>query len=820
MNRLWPNTPDKRYAGVLRSLHWRILASRLALFTETFVQSFWPVWCVGLAVFSFASFDGFALFPPLIALTILAAIGVAIFALLVLGFRKFKFPDKTATLLRLEKSTIGMPLTSLRDRPASDAQDTFTRTLWDAHQTQMAQNAAQIKTAPPDLRLASHDRYGLRLIALVMALTAVFFAPGNPVSSVQKALLPTQTVNTVTLSFEGWLNPPAYTGLPSVYLSEVPADSELRMPEGTQVMLRVYGAVENTHLKESVSGGVSTVFTTENTTGAATFDIRQTGEVRLFDGDTLLAEWNFTTLEDAQPEVAISGEITLEAGGEMAVSFVASDDYGVLGGSVEIKLDLPKIIRRYGLEVDPVATPPIMIDLPLGYGQSTQDIAETLFENLSKHVWSNLPVIVTARVLDARDQVGQSEPVQVQLPGKRFFVPLAAAIAEQRRDILWSPQNDQRVLQVLRALTYQPDDLELSAGNYLMLRATIRNFSHMLADGPSGAARLELAETLWQLALRLEDGNLSDARKKLERARDKLLSAIENKATEAEIAELMEELRDAADNYLEMLAQEALRNKDSDQANELNADPDGQQQLENLLRELQQMAENGNQEAARQLLDMILEMLENTQITEQEGQDDAEREMQQMQDALRQQQELADETFQQLQDELNGNQKENGQTPEELANEQEALRAFTESLQDQQDQREAGPSPLGNAEKNMDAARDFLNDGEAGEALNEQAQAIENLREGIREISEEMQRSAQGRNGIEPEETLGNDPTQDPLGRPNGTSGSAQTGEHIVPGDGPASRAQELLEEIRRRSGDLKRPQVERDYLDRLLDGF
>ncbi|MEE9453712.1 MAG: DUF4175 family protein [Paracoccaceae bacterium] len=817
MNRLWPNTPDKRYAGVLRTLRWRILASRLALFVEALAQSFWPVWSVGLATFAFASFGGFALFSPLIALIILTAIGAGSFGLLVLGLRKFKFPGKTATLSRLEKSTHGTPLSSLRDHPASGAQDTFTRALWDAHQVRMAQNAAQIKTAPPDLRLARHDRYGLRLMALVMALTAVFFAPGNPVSSVQKALLPTQTANTVALSFEGWLNPPAYTGLPSVYLSEVPSGSELTMPEGTQVMLRVYGEIENIHLEESVSGNIPAVFTTEITTAAATFDIRQTGAVHLFDGDTLLAEWNFTILVDAPPEVEISGEITLESGGEMAVPITASDDYGVLSGSVEITLDLPKITRRYGLEVDPVATSPITIDLPLGYGQSTQDITETLFEDLSKHVWSNLPVIVTARVLDARDQIGQSKPVQVLLPGKRFFVPLAAAIAEQRRDILWSPQNDRRVLQVLRALTYQPDDLELSAGNYLMLRATIRDFSHMLADGPSNAKRLELAETLWQLALHLEDENLSDARKRLERARDKLLSAIKNEATEAEIVELMEELRDAADNYLEMLAQEALRNEDSDQAGDLNTDPDGQQQLENLLRELQQMAENGNQEAARQLLDTILEMLENTQITEQEGQSEAEREMQQMQDALRQQQGLADETFQQLQDELNGSQRENGQTPEELANEQEALREFMESLQNQ---REAGPNPLGDAEENMGAARDFLNDGEAGEALNEQAQAIENLREGIRELSEEMQRSAQGQNGIEPGETQGNDPSQDPLGRPSGRTGNMHTGEHLVPGDGPAGRAQELLEEIRRRSGDLKRPQVERDYLNRLLDGF
>jgi hypothetical protein len=36
----------------------------------------------------------------------------------------------------------------------------------------------------------------------------------------------------------------------------------------------------------------------------------------------------------------------------------------------------------------------------------------------------------------------------------------------------------------------------------------------------------------------------------------------------------------------------------------------------------------------------------------------------------------------------------------------------------------------------------------------------------------------------------------------------------------PQRRAQELLDEIQRRSGEQSRPQEERDYLERLLDRF
>ena len=57
-------------------------------------------------------------------------------------------------------------------------------------------------------------------------------------------------------SYEGWAEPPAYTGRPTLYLPEVPGDKPVAVPEGTQVTLRVYGAPERFELAETVSGGM------------------------------------------------------------------------------------------------------------------------------------------------------------------------------------------------------------------------------------------------------------------------------------------------------------------------------------------------------------------------------------------------------------------------------------------------------------------------------------------------------------------------------------------------------------------------------------
>ena len=61
---------------------------------------------------------------------------------------------------------------------------------------------------------------------------------------------------------------------------------------------------------------------------------------------------------------------------------------------------------------------------------------------------------------------------------------------------------------------------------------------------------------------------------------------------------------------------------------------------------------------------------------------------------------------------------------------------------------------------------------------------------------------------------------RDPLGRQMGNTGQFGTDENLLQGEDVYRRAEELLGEIRRRSAEQNRPEVERDYLRRLLDRF
>ena len=116
----------------------------------------------------------------------------------------------------------------------------------------------------------------------------------------------------------------------------------------------------------------------------------------------------------------------------------------------------------------------------------------------------------------------------------------------------------------------------------------------------------------------------------------------------------------------------------------------------------------------------------------------------------------------------------------------------------------------------MKNAEDALRQGDMAEALDRQSEAMEALRDGMRSLGEAMaqQENAPGNQGQNSQQSRSE--STDPLGR--GNRGASQGG---TIGDEQAyRRAWDLLEDIRRRSGDQNRSQSERNYLQRLLDRF
>ena len=814
MKALWLDFADKRYASILRASRSKLALSRGAMLLEILARQFWRLWTFALFAYAFVAFEGLELLSlnlgrVLVALVLLAGLG-----LFVNGIRGLRLPKRDDVVDRLDENGEGAPLASLRDYPATGKKDAFTRALWDEHQAQMAARASALLPLMPDLRLSGFDRYGLRLIALVCALIAISFAPSGGFTSVKNAIALPVFGSAIPTSIEVWATPPAYTGKPQIYLSEISDDVVLALPVGTQIVMQVYGGSEEIVLNETVSSRRMAFRGNLETMRNATISVKKSGEIEVLDGDKVLDSWQIIASLDFAPKITVKEALGQTTSGSVRLPFIATDDYGVIGGNASIVLDLKSVDRRFGLEPDPVERAPLTTGLPLPFRGPKDDISEVLIEDFSNDLWVGLPVIVTLTVRDEAGQVGEIQTFG-NLPGKYFFVPLAATFAEQRRDLLWSPENNTRALQVLKAATNLPEDLALASGTYLQIRSAIRRLETMLVDGMSVEELSEITETFWDIAIYLEDGDLGDARERLRRAQEKLLQAIEQNAEKEEISRLMEELREATDDYIEMLVAEAEQNPDS--PDDRNAQlSDGNDELSKMMNELQQLAENGESDSARRLLEEMRKLIEDMQMALQDG--GRSEQLEQLQDTLNQQQGLSDQAFQQLQEALENGTEGTAETAQELAARQEALRKYLEGLQEQQSG--VARDSIADADENMEASRDHLDAGELGQALNEQAQAIENLRESIRRLGEEIQQAGQGRDGLQEGDTQNKQASEDPLGRELGRIGTTESGETYVPDMNASERALELLEEIRRRSGDVARPQAEKDYLKRLLERF
>ncbi|MFT5065501.1 MAG: hypothetical protein ACJAXK_000543 [Yoonia sp.] len=847
---------------------------------ERAVRCFWPLWSVGfliLAPLMFGWQDVLSL-EAFWALAVLAILAVVVAS--VWGLRRFRWPAGTEAITRVDAAMPGRPIAAMADAQAIGRGDPASEAVWTAHVAQMQAASRNARPIEPDLRLSDRDPYGVRFVALLFFVAALMFGSFLRVGSVGEVALGGDVLATGPV-WEGWVEPPAYTGKPAIYLNDVPVGL-LVVPAGSKITLRLYGEVGALTVAETISGRTEDL-------GAAS-EAQQTfiaaGSGRLaIDGENGAA-WDVRIIDDTPPIVDLIGPVESDAMGEMSQPFQAMDDYGVESGAAVIALDLGAVDRRYGLAVDPDGVPALELDLPMPFNGDRADFDAFLVDNLSEHPLANLPVTLSMSVTDAAGQLGESTSEPMILPGRRFFQPFAKAIVEQRRDLMWARANAPQIALVMRALSHRPEGLFSNETTYLRMRTIIRRLENFADTDLTEDAQAEIVQAMWDLAVQLEDGTLADARKRLERAQERLAEAMRDGASDAEIAELMQELRDATNDYMQMLADQMEPDDGTDQADSGEEGQElGQDELQALMDRIQELMEEGRMAEAAELMEQLNEMMENLRITQGEGGEGGPRtpgqqSMEDLAETLQDQEELSDEAFRELQDRANqqgeqGQQPqggeqggEQGQQPSEngdqsgqdgqqgqgqgvgddstsgqlgengtggegqqgsLADRQQALR---DELQRQREglpnlDGEAGDlarQSLDRADGAMDGAEEALRNGDMAEAIDRQAEAMDALRNGMRSLNQALAQnnSSEPGQGTERGEAQGrSEPTRrDPLGRELGNTGQFGTDEGLLQGKDVYRRAEEILDEIRRRSAEQNRPALERDYLRRLLDQF
>ncbi|WP_323776708.1 TIGR02302 family protein [Leisingera sp.] len=865
---------DRRADPVLKRLRRPVLLTQAGLVAERAMRAFWPLASVLMAALAALMLGLHLLLPEPAVWTGAIAAGLAAAAAFGWGAWRFRWPARSAALARLDATLPGRPVAALLDTQAVGAGDAASIALWQAHQRRMADAAAQARAPAPDLNVAAADPYALRYAAGLFLAVALLFGSVWQAASI-KELGADGAAALNGPAWEGWAEPPAYTRLPVLYLNDQ-AGGILKLPEGSRVTLRFYGEAGALSLSQSVAG--QSAEPPPDLDGALEFDVLRSGTVSI-DG-TGGRSWQVEVIPDQPPKVAVAGRPELESDGYTTLAFAARDDYGVAAGQVRIALDLAAVERRHGLAADPDPREPLVLDLPLPLSGSRKEFTEKLIEDFARHPWANLPVVFTFSAVDAAGQSAAAAGFGSDLVTRRFFDPLAAAVIEQRRDMLWARANAPRAAQILRSLSHRPEDLFRDYGDFLRLRTILRRLESYTVKGSiPEPQQAEIAAALWDLAIQLEEGDVGDALQRMQRAQERLSQAMRDGASDQEIAQLMQELREATQDYMRQLSRQAEANGEVLEPGQMPEDMMtlSQDDLQAMMDRIQELMQQGRMAEAEQALREFQEMMENMRMTRaQQGQGEGSQGREAMEglgETLREQQGLSDQAFRDLQEQFNpgarrgesqGNEGRDGglgrgqshqggqggdsgqdgqgsdgaesRNPQgsgpdgrtqpgaggSLADRQQALRR---QLQRQQEglpylDGEAGDAAreaLDRAGRAMEGAEDALRGGDMAEAIDQQSEAMEALREGMRNLGQALAQREDGqRNGQGQPSATAEGERLDPLGRSNG---SVNDGGKV--GEGNAyRRAWNLLEDIRRRAGERDRSERERNYLQRLLDRF
>ena len=842
-----PSEPQSRLAGAARRARYAIFWERL-----------WPplaALATALGLFLALSWLGLWLWLPPLG----RAAGLVLFAALALWaawpFWMLRLPGIADALARLDRVS-GLqhrPATAIADRLAVRAEDPYSLALWNAHVERSLKSADALRAGTPAPRVASRDPYALRGLVLVAAIASFIAAGGERWQRIAAAFDWRGVVVPANFRVDAWVAPPAYTAKPPIILpgihpgetaAAIPANGPFSVPVNSVLVVRSTGKLK---FELSTSGGLAAAKDEVRPPAGSEehrFTIAGTGAVTLRGaGENLV--WPFNAIADKPPIIALNKDPEQQSRGSLLLSYRLEDDYGVAEAQATFAR---KDDADNGRATHPLFGPPDFA-LVLPQARTRNGTGQTI-KDLTDHPWAGADVVMTLIARDDGGNEGKSEPFAFRLPERIFTKPLARALIEQRRNLALDAEDRLRVITALDALAMAPDRFTPEAGTYLGLRSIY----WALVRAKSDDDLREVVKRLWQMAVGIEDGDVSNAQEALRNAQNALQQALDRGASDQEIKALMDQLRAAMDRFMQALAEQLKNNRELARPLSPNTRVLSSRDLQNMLDRLENLARNGAKDAARQLLQQLQEMMENLQMgmpDMNDGDEDMMSALDELGDMIRQQQNLRDRTFQQGQSERQRGQREgrSGQQQQqpdsnsfgELRQNQQGLRDRLNKLLDelknrgfgQNDQNQQGqPGPgqgqeqldqLGRAGEAMGDAAGNLGEGDAEGAVDSQGRALDALRKGAQGLAQSMQQQMGRGPGPGRPGRFGQSRAQqetDPLGRPLRGRDYGDDTTVRVPGEIDVQRARRIIEELRRRFGDFARPQEELEYIERLLKNY
>lgn len=862
---------------LLRALAWRRPLARGAILWE----QLWPALAPALALFAVLLILALLDLPSLLAGWLHAALlglsGLALLLVLWRGIIRIRMPSRSAADRRIERASglLHRPLDHLDDRIAVGRGDPGAEHLWRTHHARTLGRIAHLRIGLPRPGMAVRDPRAIRAGLLLAVLAAFVVAGAGAPTRLSRALVPhfAATPPALPIRLDVWIAPPAYTGMAPLFLDAAGSRAEVLVPEGSRLTAAVSGGKGTPELHV---GATATPFQALEEGAWSVETTLVTGErlAVLRDGQEIAA-WPLVVLPDLPPVVVHTAPPGRQREGlGIRVEYEASDDFGLAQLRAELRLlarpgappivlelalpaGLPRRARGSGggdLTAHPWAGLPVSVRLVArdGKGQegASDDARLLLPERRFVHPVARAIIGVRKQLsLTPEDRPGGFAALdRISRDGAAFgddisvYLALRVAGARLLRDRRPEAVDEVQALLWEVALRLEEGTADETERRVAALREEIRKLLDQARQGePIDRGELdrrmqELAEAVQRhleaLAERLaregriEPGERAEPRESARDARDlsRLMEQMREAARQDRMAEAERQL-DRLERMLEQLRQGRLAAPESPQQRQRRQQ--GQTAmgaLNDLIQREGALIDRGNQR-------------EQERLAEQQRRTNPRDPMAQMQARQR---------------EAEREQRARGDRTTDLRRQQALRRALGEIMQQFGDATGEVPEPLGRADQEMRSAGEALQGGDEAGAQEAQQRAIDALQEGGRQMQQQMARqfSRQRQSGQDRGEAgegqgedqgegadggengfLGGDSNapgrqraqgRDPLGRsaPEEVGGADEGSDVRVPEEMERARSRAIQDELRRRLGERDRPQLELDYIDRLLKRF
>ncbi|MTJ79847.1 MAG: TIGR02302 family protein [Telmatospirillum sp.] len=730
-----------------------------------------------------------------------------------------RWPDRAAAARRVEHDSglTHRPLQVLEDRLAAGTGDPATRALWTEQLRRVAGGIGPLSVRPPAIGFPWRDPFRIRFLPVVLLGIALAAGWQDAPDRLARALLPHLPGGTDGPVLQVWITPPAYTGAPPLLLPSEPDGHPLTVPAGTTLLAVIQGGRAPARLiRDRQSQPFERLDVGSQRLETA---LTRSGPLSIRLGRRRLALWDVALEDPTPPAIAFAGVPESDADGRLRFEIISRDDYGISKTEA--------VIRRTGSPEEE----PLVIDLPAS-GPHPGEARQSAWIDLTGHLWAGMTVTIEPVATNLAGLKTAGPAIQMVLPEREFHHPVARAVIVERHRLIADSSSREGVARNLAAIASQPAAYGNNLTAFLALATSISRLSRDQSDN----AVPSVVDMLWQTALGIEDGDRPAARRAVDEAAEALERALAEGASQAEIEQLTNQLRQAMERYLDALARQAMERG----VPPIPVDPDRNgitaEDLDGMLNQMRELSRTGSTEAARRLLGDMRQLLDGLRVGP-SGSDATARKagkaLQDLDDIAKDQRQLLDETFRrsqraqppvpQLPPPGPGGEGRQGEgrdaKPGDAATvqRQDALRRRLDAVMKSLGDLDMDvPRSLGQSGQAMGDATRQLRNGDLDDAVDAQTEALTRLQEGARAATETLSRRMGP--GV-----VGRGPMngRDPLGRPM-PGGSDPDDDHSVkiPAQADQQKARDVLMELRRRAGQADRPDVERGYLQRLLKQF